>query len=203
MISLETAFFHIFASVFVQNSLFSYLITWFRSKHLFFVSVHMISFKTPFFRICTHDFVRNSLFQHLCFCFRSKHLFFVSVHMISFKTAFFNIFASVFVQNTFFSFKTHDFVRNSLFQHLCFCFRSKHLFSSETSLLTHFLVCHAVCDLALFRAISRQHARRALWRSTSVRVALFAQESGVHERHDRLVVHYFRYNRSQCFIIDT
>ena len=45
MISLETAFFHIFASVFVQNSIFSYLITWFRSKQPFstsLLSLHLI-----------------------------------------------------------------------------------------------------------------------------------------------------------------
>ena len=91
MISFKTAFFNIFASVFVRNSFFS-------------TSLLLFSFKTPFFRIWTHDFVRNSLFSYLITWFRSKQHFFVSDHMISLGTAFFNIFASVFVRNSFFSY---------------------------------------------------------------------------------------------------
>jgi len=51
MISLGTAFFRICTHDFVRNSLFQHLCFCFRSKQLFFVSVHMISFKTAFFNI--------------------------------------------------------------------------------------------------------------------------------------------------------
>ena len=70
--------------------------------------------------------------------------FSTSLLLFSFKTAFFRI-------------CTHDFVRNSIFSHLCFCFRSKQLFSVSDHMISLKTVFFRICTHDFVRKSLFQH----------------------------------------------
>ena len=81
--------------------------------------------------------------------------FSTSLLLFSFKTAFFRI-------------CTHDFVRNSIFSHLCFCFRSKQLFFVSDHMISFktafFRICtHDFVRNSFFRICTHDFVRNSLF----------------------------------------